>query len=204
MEIVNVKISELKFAEYNPREITEHDYEALKNAIREFGIVDPIIVNKKGNEIIGGHMRVRAAQELGIEEVPVVYVNLPDEKAKLLNLALNRIQGRWDREKLEKLLYELSQKEVDLELSGFEPWELDFYNPGPTNEEFEKELEELKGYTPAPPLTITLIFREANLYFEFLKRVSNGKPRSNIISVIFRDMNEYEEFKDLVLVEQDI
>ena len=85
MQVEEVEISKLKFADYNPREITDHDFEALKNAIKEFGIVDPVIVNKD-NTIIGGHMRVRVAQELGIEKVPVSYVDLPEDRAKLLNL----------------------------------------------------------------------------------------------------------------------
>lgn len=119
------KIEELKFAVYNPREITKHDFEALKRSIKEFGFVEPVVVNKD-NTIIGGHMRVRAAKELGIAEVPCVFVDLDDTKAKLLNLALNKISGDWDESKLAEVLYNL--KEIvpdDLELAGFTDLDID-------------------------------------------------------------------------------
>lgn len=115
---VSVPITELKPAEYNPREMSRHDFEALKRSLSEFGFVDPVIVNKD-NSIIGGHQRVKAAIELGIEKVPVVYVDLSPEKAKVLNLALNRIHGDWDKEKLKALLSELDNLSVDLTLTGF-------------------------------------------------------------------------------------
>lgn len=120
MEVKNVNIDELRFAAHNPREITDKSFEDLKNSLKEFGFVEPAVVNAN-NEIIGGHMRVRAAKETGMEEVPVVYVNLTDDKAKILNLALNRITGRWATEKLSELITELkSSDDLDLTLSGFE------------------------------------------------------------------------------------
>ena len=87
IKIVYIPISELKPAPYNPREISRHDFEALKGSIQEFGFVDPVIVNKD-NSIIGGHQRVDAAKELGIDAVPVVFVDVAGEQAKILNLAL--------------------------------------------------------------------------------------------------------------------
>jgi len=118
MKINNVSISELKPSSYNPREISRHDLEALKKSISEFGLVDPIVVNKD-NTIIGGHQRVIAAKSLGMEIVPVVYVDLSEEKAKILNLALNRISGDWNKDKLKELLSELNNLSLDLTLTGF-------------------------------------------------------------------------------------
>ncbi len=188
MEIVNVNVDELKFAEYNPREITEHDFEALKNAIKEFGIVDPIIVNKPTNEIVGGHMRVRAAKELGIIEVPVYYVDLPDEKVKVLNLALNRIQGRWSREKLETMLFELSQKEIDMTLSGFENWELEFYNPGPPKaEDASKDIGDFQGITPNEATQVILIFTDKE-FEEFCAITGLGADRKTMYGREIIDM----------------
>ena len=130
MEIQEIKIDQLAFAEYNPREITDHDYTSLKNSIKEFGFVEPVIVNKN-MEIIGGHMRVKAAKEMGLETVPCYMVDLTPEKAKLLNLALNRINGKWDVQKLGELIVDLNTQGIDLNLSGFEGWEIDYYNVGP-------------------------------------------------------------------------
>jgi DNA modification methylase len=79
----------LKFAKYNPRFISDEAMIGLKASITEFGIVDPFIVNKRNNTIIGGHMRCRAAIEMGIKEVPIVFVDLSLEKEKALNITLN-------------------------------------------------------------------------------------------------------------------
>jgi len=106
MEIKNIKISELKPAEYNPRTWSGEEMENLKESIRRFGIVDPFVVNstpKRKNVIIGGHFRLEAVKQLGIEEVPVVYVDISDiKKEKELNLRLNRNLGRWDFDLLKK------------------------------------------------------------------------------------------------------
>lgn len=147
IKIVYIPIAELKPAPYNPREISRHDFEALKRSIQEFGFVDPVIVNKD-NSIIGGHQRVDAARELGIDAVPVVYVEVGDEQAKILNLALNRISGEWDKEKLKNLFSELSSLSLDLGLTGFTSEEvstlLDFTNED--NYESPKDLPTKVSY----------------------------------------------------------
>ena len=62
MDIEQRKIEELKPAEYNPRQASEKQYDDLKQSIEKFGIVDPVIVNKRNNRIVGGHFRVRVAK----------------------------------------------------------------------------------------------------------------------------------------------
>ena len=52
MEIEHIKITDLKPAEYNPRRISDDDYQKLKNSISTFGLVDPIIVNLKNMHIV--------------------------------------------------------------------------------------------------------------------------------------------------------
>ena len=74
--------------------------------------------------IVGGHQRVRAAQELGHKAVPVVYVDLPPDDEKLLNLALNKIGGEFDLPKLAEILRDLRKAEADLESSGFSQREI--------------------------------------------------------------------------------
>lgn len=75
--------------------------------------------------MIGGHQRLLAARKLGLKTVPVIFVDLPPEKAHLLNLALNRISGTWDQELLARLLLDLQDiPAVDLTLSGFTEDEL--------------------------------------------------------------------------------
>jgi hypothetical protein len=122
LNIVMVPMDELRPADYNPRTHDEDQKEQLKESIRHFGMVDPIIANNapsRKNIIIGGHFRWIAARELGYAEIPVVYVTIPDlEKEKELNLRLNRNTGEWDFEKLKSfdidLLLDIGFNDADL------------------------------------------------------------------------------------------
>ena len=104
IQIEYVDINILKPAEYNPRKASDKDHQDLKTSMERFGIKDPAIVNsapERLNVIIGGHFRVRVAKDLGHNQFPVVYVNIPDiEKEKELNLRLNRNTGSFDLELL--------------------------------------------------------------------------------------------------------
>ncbi len=100
MKIIQVKIEDLKPAEYNPRKLTEKQKNEIKKSIDKFGMVEPIVVNsapKRKNIIIGGHQRFYICREIGWKEMPVVYVNIPDiKKEQELNLRLNKNLGDWD------------------------------------------------------------------------------------------------------------
>ncbi len=103
MKIEQVKVKSLIFAEYNPRQLTESQCKDLKDSIERFGFVDPIIVNsnpERENIIIGGHQRARVAELLGIETVPVHYIDLSPEKERELNIRLNKNTGEWDFDQL--------------------------------------------------------------------------------------------------------
>jgi len=121
MEVTEVGTAELSqmAAPYNPRQIAEHDLAALGRSLRYFGTVEPIVVNRRSGHIVGGHQRVRAAEAEGIEALPVVYVDLDEPSEKQLNLALNRISGEWDPEKLAAVLGDLEKAGADLGLTGF-------------------------------------------------------------------------------------
>lgn len=99
MKITQVKLKDLVFAEYNPRNLTEDQAKHLKDSITRFGMVDPIIVNSnedRKNIIIGGHQRARCAAALKIKTVPVYYIDLTYEKERELNVRLNKNTGEWD------------------------------------------------------------------------------------------------------------
>lgn len=127
MHIKKMKLSDLKTAEYNPRVDLKpgmHEYEKLKQSILEFGFVDPPIYNIQTGNLVGGHQRVAVARELGLfNEIEVSVVNLPLNKEKALNVALNKISGQWDEEKLYFLLNELDDEAVSL--TGFDTEEVD-------------------------------------------------------------------------------
>ncbi|MGN0695048.1 MAG: site-specific DNA-methyltransferase [Lentihominibacter sp.] len=118
-------ITDLVYAEYNPRkQLTEADeeYQKIKRSLQEFGYVDPVIINSD-NTIIGGHQRVTVLRDLGYKEIDVVVVDMDKTKEKALNIALNKITGEWDFNKLEALLAELHE-EMDASITGFDDSEI--------------------------------------------------------------------------------
>ncbi len=118
--IEHVSIGELRPDPFNPRRISDDELETLTRSIGEFGLVDPVIARREDSTVIGGHQRLVAARRLGLETVPVIYVDLSPVQAKLLNLALNKISGDWDQELLTRLLADLqAAPDVDVTLSGF-------------------------------------------------------------------------------------
>ena len=126
MEIQKIEINELIPATYNPRKDlkpSDEEYQKIKKSILEFGFVSPLVVNKDMT-VIGGHQRLKVLQELGYTEVECIIVDLDKTKEKALNIALNKISGEWDTEKLENLLNELLQEDFDVELTGFDPNEI--------------------------------------------------------------------------------
>ena len=127
MEIRKVKVSDLRPAEYNPRQDLkpgDREYEKIARSIDEFGYVEPIVWNETTGNIVGGHQRLKILIERGETEVEVSVVRLNEHDEKVLNVALNKITGRWDTGKLTDLLKEL-QAEGAMEVIGFEDWELD-------------------------------------------------------------------------------
>lgn len=143
MEIETIKITDLKPAEYNPRRISDDDYQKLKNSISTFGLVDPIIVNLKNMHIVGGHQRYDVLLDehmldndflaelpmIRLGDVGFVFTDTElsirdDDHEKALNLALNKISGDWDNDKLSMVLEDLEDSDLDLELTGFEEYEL--------------------------------------------------------------------------------
>lgn len=127
MNIQKIKIESLKPAECNPRKDLkpgDEEYQKIKKSITEFGYVAPVIVNSNMT-VIGGHQRLKVLKELGYTEVECVVVDLDQEKEKALNIALNKISGDWDNDKLEELLAELKQTDIDMDITGFSFDEVD-------------------------------------------------------------------------------
>ena len=121
MIIEKVNLKDVILPDYNPRKIDKETFEKLKKSLEEFGYVEPIIVNKRNMHVVGGNQRVKALKELGIKEIEAVIVDLDEKKEKTLNIALNKITGEWDFEKLEAVLKEI---EDNVELTGFSEKEL--------------------------------------------------------------------------------
>ena len=115
-------------AKYNPRKDLkpgDAEYEKLKRSIEQFGYVEPVIWNKVTGNVVGGHQRLKVLIDMGISEVECVIIEMDEEKEKALNIALNKISGDWDKDKLALLIADLQGADFDVSLTGFDPKELD-------------------------------------------------------------------------------
>ena len=121
-------LSELRPANYNPRvPLTPADpeYQSIKRSIEEFGYSDPIVINSDGT-IIKGHQRRTVMMDMGFTEAEVIVLDIPDKtKEKALNIALNKITGKWDNAILKDLLLELDLEGYDFSATGFQRDELE-------------------------------------------------------------------------------
>lgn len=186
MQLDKIRITDIKPAKYNPRQIDIDNYSKLIDSLNTYGLIDPIIINlKNNNTIIGGHQRFNiimgkndSAKELNIlrlgdigwvfdeEELRVTDENME----KLMNITLNQnnLMGEWNNAKLESLFTEFELEDIDLNMTGFDSWEIDEIilnntHDAPThdnvrNENTYKDREELNnpvfdifGDEPEPP-----------------------------------------------------
>ncbi|HAA8924005.1 TPA_asm: DNA modification methylase [Listeria monocytogenes] len=126
MIIKEIEVSKINPAAYNPRidlKPGDLEYQKLKKSIEEFGYIDPLIWNRQTGNLVGGHQRYKILLEGSPEKLTVSVVNLDLNREKALNIALNKIEGGWDNEKLAIIFNELSID--DVELSGFGNEEID-------------------------------------------------------------------------------
>ena len=98
----------------------------LRSSLREFGFVNPVIIDREYN-VLAGHGRIMAAKEEGIAKVPCVYADhLTEAQKKAYILADNRmaLDAGWDEELLSVEMQELQELGFDLGLTGFDEKEL--------------------------------------------------------------------------------
>jgi ParB-like chromosome segregation protein Spo0J len=166
-QIEHVRIDALEDSTWSPNEQSREVFQALKLSIRQSGLVDPPIVRGADNSIIGGHHRVYAIKELLAEgwvlpggTIPVIYLDVSEEEAKRLNLALNKITGEPNLDKLGELLRELRDvSDADeLAATGYSPQEIDDLV---TLLETDRDalLRSIDDATDADPDTLELAFR---------------------------------------------
>ena len=119
MQIEIRNIDTIKPYAHNPRR-NDAAVEAVANSIREFGFLVPIVIDKE-NVVVAGHTRLKAAQSLGLTEVPTVDAgNLSEQQIKAFRLADNKTAelAEWDFDKLTAELEELA--DFDMTPFGFD------------------------------------------------------------------------------------
>ena len=168
-----MKLKDIRPAAYNPRVTLkpgDAEYEALKNSLERFGVAEPLIVNETTGNLVSGHQRLNVLKASGAQEVEVVLVEMDGEQEKLLNIAMNKIDGEWDYKKLEALFDEISAD--DIKFTGFTPEELDNLFDGGTPDWGDGEGSEStdgddagdeKPETPEKPA----VLKEFNIFLSF-------------------------------------
>ena len=128
-EFGTVKRSEIKLADYNPRTIYEQNQKKLYKSIKENGLVEPLVWNKRTKRLVSGHQRITVADKIYKKDydVPVAIIDVDEDKEKKLNVQLNNsnLQGDWDLNLLENLSLDISfedmgftESDVDLMFDG--------------------------------------------------------------------------------------
>jgi DNA modification methylase len=155
MNLEKIDIEKLMPADYNPRKELkpgDAEYEKLKRSLTEFGFVEPLVWNKTTGRVVGGHQRLTVLKDLGYTAADCVVVDLDERREKALNIALNKIQGEWDNDKLAAVLSELDVAAFDVSITGFEATEIDellndFYAKEAVEDKFDEEAakEEIKA-----------------------------------------------------------
>lgn len=225
--IGKIRLTDIKPAEYNPRRISDKEYGKLTQSIKDFGLVDPIIINLKNhNTIIGGHQRYQVLldeyangnkdyQDLNIIRLGDIGWVFPNndlriespEHEKALNIILNQtnLMGDWDNIKLESLLKDLDDMDFDLEMTGFDNYEIGLYlEDGMETFDFTQYMNEddddeddlpsdyvdVKGDNAKKSYVLSIGFDthdEANLFLQYI-----GYPREfnrDTLQFMFNELN---------------
>lgn len=173
IEYLNPK--DISPAEYNPRGISEEARTGLSQSMDEFGLVGPLIINKRTNRLVSGHQRLKIALEKNYTEVPVIYVDLDDDKEQLLNITLNnqKITGFFTEE-LNDILNNIKQS-IDeniynsIQLPGIEnhiimnEWQSDITRINNVKEEIEQSKKRIFIDCPTDLYDEVMIYIKAKL-----------------------------------------
>lgn len=195
-----IEIEKLNPAPYNPRVELQpgmKEWEKLKKSIIQFGNVEPVVWNQRTGNVVGGHQRLAVLQSMGETLIPCSVVDMDEKDEKLLNIALNKIKGRWDYDKLADIL-----RDYDTELAtitGFAEDEIaiilanneDFDESDIDYSDWEEDEEEL---LIGGSFVITLVFKNAELAEEWAEREGYKKQiRENSSTTVIRMGDENEQ-----------
>jgi ParB-like nuclease domain len=126
MQLENWPLARLVPYVRNPRK-NDHVVTRMVSSIREFGFKVPVLARSSG-EVIDGHLRLKAAEQLGIADIPVILCDdWSDAQVKAFRLLVNRSVNwaDWDMELLSLEMLELKDLDFDLEMTGFDTREID-------------------------------------------------------------------------------
>ena len=189
MNIQVIDIEKLKAADYNPRidlQKGNEEYEKIKRSIKEFGYVDPVIVNSDMT-VIGGHQRLKVLKDLGYKKIECAVVELSKEKEKALNIALNKISGKWDYDKLSDLLNELVDNvDIDETLTGFSKSEIEDMGTDFINDLLDEDYATANRTLNQFAITFNIDKEYQEMFSKYIKE--NGKEK--LIEIMIEKIKE--------------
>ena len=120
--------------------------------------MEPVIWNRQTGNVVGGHQRLKVLMDLGQTEIDCVVVDLDLAREKALNIALNKIQGDWDEDKLAAIMADFDAEAFDVSLTGFDANEVDallnrFYSPEAEEDDFDARAEKKKIQEAGGPVS---------------------------------------------------
>lgn len=202
-----VSIKAVNPAAYNPRKDlkpADKEYQDIKRTMETFGVLAPLVWNKRTGNLVGGHQRFKILKADGAERVRVRVVDLPEGKERALNIALNKVSGEWDLKKLSGLLVEMDDGDLDMDLTGFDQEEIEELVHGDAGGpeidgkiKFSEELGEANNY-------IVLVFKnetdflQAETLFDLdsvYSRRRNGKPWAKGVGRVLSGPEAIEKIK---------
>lgn len=197
MQIIEMKISEVKPYSNNPRKISEEAIQRVAASIREFGFKQPIVIDSN-SVIIAGHTRLKAAELLGLETVPVIRADdLTPEQVKAYRLADNKVAEAtdWDMNALDKELAEIL--DIDMDEFGFDIADID---PDAFDDDFTLPDGDKDGATMTFTLAneqaafikgaIDKVIKESNTIDDEIKNFGNTNRNGN---ALYRLVKEWAE-----------
>ena len=136
----------------NPRK-NDHAVDKVAAAIREFGFRVPIVAKSDGT-VVDGHLRLKAAKKLGLDEVPVILADdMSEAQIKAFRLSVNKVAelAEWDIDLLKREIFDLKEMDFDLSLTGFDDDELANFLAEPA-----EGLTDDDAVPPVPAIPVTV------------------------------------------------
>lgn len=186
---VPVPFHKINPAPYNPRKIDRATIEGVKTSIATDGFIHPLVIQKKGSILIGGHVRHIAVKELCLAanedppDLPCYVLDIDDRRAKLLNVRLNKMTADFDQKMLATLLAELDN---ETKLSHDE-----IVNMGSSDAEVLKLLEMVKPVEPkqdeptksfGKSVTLSLKFTDVEMRDRLKRHLDSRSQREDKMS----------------------
>lgn len=147
-----VPVGDITPAKGNPRadlQPGDREWADIERSIRRLGLVEPLVVNRRSLNIVGGHQRYKVMVHLGAAEVPVVWVDLSAVEEKALNVALNHATGHDEKELLAAWLLDIAETDIELlEVTTFDLGAIDDLQFSP--EEADEDAQDFEESEKCP------------------------------------------------------